>query len=146
MPLYVQVVDIRGTFKAFPRMGAIFIGFLRIRHAGEVGPGKLKSNYKSDKCSNAGLRHQLARTVIFPSSRRLVRMSLSLALYMPCAQNRLLPRLPNLVQPLFRLGDELFQYSFYTSVQSKAHNGAQPDDAASEPLLLAFDFLARHEA
>jgi integrase len=51
--------------------------------------------------------------------------------------------LPKLVQPLFRLADELFQYSLYASVQGKAHAGPQPDDAASEPLLLAFDFLAR---
>jgi hypothetical protein len=39
-------------------MSAIFIGFLLIRHAGEVDPGKLKSNYKSDRVLHAGLRHR----------------------------------------------------------------------------------------
>jgi hypothetical protein len=72
-------------------------------------------------------------------------MKLSLARCVAARRGRL-PQLPKLVQPLFRLGDELFQYSLYPSVQGKAHDGPQPDDAASEPLLLAFDFPARHEA
>ena len=33
LPLYVRVVKLRGTFEAFPRTCAIFVGFLLARHA-----------------------------------------------------------------------------------------------------------------